>query len=92
MGGVKFMQVLDDDIYNLLAKIGRQYGISVQELLRAQTVPDWLEANQATENLIQLPQIRRLLLKQEAKFRVKHRIRAAAGRKKRSRSRYISSH
>lgn len=38
----KFMQTLDNDIYVKLAEIAKQRGISVQELIRAVIVPDWL--------------------------------------------------
>ena len=39
----KFMQTLDDEIYAKLAEIAKQRGISVQELIRAVIVPDWLK-------------------------------------------------
>jgi len=39
----KFMQTLDDEIYNKLKEIAELRGISVQELIRAIIVPDWLK-------------------------------------------------
>lgn len=38
----KFMQTLDDEIYRKLEEIAKQRGISVQEVIRAVIVPDWL--------------------------------------------------
>jgi predicted DNA-binding ribbon-helix-helix protein len=38
----KFMQTLDSEIFNKLSEIARQRGITVQELIRAVIVPEWL--------------------------------------------------
>ena len=38
----KFMQTLDDEIHRTLEEIAKERGISVQELIRAVIVPDWL--------------------------------------------------
>lgn len=39
----KFMQSLDDDIFKELSQIAKEKGISVQELIRAVIIPEWLE-------------------------------------------------
>jgi len=39
----KFMQTLDEEIYSKLEEIAKQRGISVQELIRAVVVPEWLK-------------------------------------------------
>ena len=41
----KFMQTLSLKSYRTLETVGRRRGVSVQELLRAQIIPDWLTAN-----------------------------------------------
>lgn len=38
----KFMQVFSETIYGELELIAKQKGVSIQELLRAVVVPDWL--------------------------------------------------
>jgi predicted DNA-binding ribbon-helix-helix protein len=38
----KFMQTLDDDIFKKLNEIANNRGITVQELIRAVIVPEWL--------------------------------------------------
>jgi len=40
----KFMQTLDDEIYRKLEQIAKQRGITVQELIRAIIIPDWLQS------------------------------------------------
>ena len=40
---VKFMQSLDPQVYTELTKIAKQRGISMQELIRAVIVPDWMK-------------------------------------------------
>jgi len=40
----KFMQSLDDRFYEELRKIAESRGISIQELIRAIVVPEWLES------------------------------------------------
>ncbi len=39
---VKFMQSLDPQVYTELTKIAKKRGISMQELIRAVIVPDWM--------------------------------------------------
>jgi hypothetical protein len=39
---VKFMQSLDPQVYSILTKIAKQRGITMQELIRAVIVPDWM--------------------------------------------------
>ncbi len=38
----KFMQTLDDIIYRELEKVARKRGITIQELIRAVIVPEWI--------------------------------------------------
>jgi len=38
----KFMQTLNDTMYRDLEKVAKQRGITVQELIRAVILPDWL--------------------------------------------------
>jgi len=40
---VRLMLTLSDDIYKILKKISERRGISVQELIRASIIPEWLE-------------------------------------------------
>ncbi len=40
---VKFMQSLDPQVFNELTRIAKQRGISMQELIRAVIVPDWMK-------------------------------------------------
>lgn len=42
----KFMQTLDEEIYNQLQKISSNRGITIQELIRAVIIPDWLKEMQ----------------------------------------------
>jgi hypothetical protein len=39
----KFMQTLDQEVYSKLEEIAKQRGISVQELIRAVIIPEWLK-------------------------------------------------
>ena len=39
----KFMQSLDDDIFKKLQRIADSRGITIQELIRAVIIPDWLK-------------------------------------------------
>jgi len=38
----KFMQSLNQEIYNRLREIAKSRGITIQELIRAVIIPDWL--------------------------------------------------
>jgi predicted DNA-binding ribbon-helix-helix protein len=38
----KFMQTLDNDIYKKLSKMAKERGITIQELIRAVIIPEWL--------------------------------------------------
>jgi len=42
MSMAKFMQTLDDEIYEKLSKIAKERGLTVQELIRAVIIPFWL--------------------------------------------------
>ena len=39
----KFMQTLDDEIHQKLTEIANDRGITIQELIRAVIVPEWLK-------------------------------------------------
>lgn len=39
------MQTLDDEIYKRLEQIAKQRGITVQELIRAVIIPDWMQSH-----------------------------------------------
>jgi len=39
----KFMQTLDSEVYDRLATIAKEKGITIQELIRAVIIPEWLE-------------------------------------------------
>ena len=45
----KFMQTLDDAIYRELEKIAKRRGISIQELIRAVIVPEWVTGHNGIE-------------------------------------------
>lgn len=45
----KFMQTLDDTIYKELEKIAKRRGISIQELIRAVIVPEWVTGHNGTD-------------------------------------------
>ena len=41
----KFMQTLTSDVYKELVQIAKERGLTIQELLRAVIIPDWLREN-----------------------------------------------
>ena len=45
----KFMQTLDDMIYRELEKIAKRRGITIQELIRAVIVPEWISGLNGVE-------------------------------------------
>jgi len=45
MANAKYMQTLDSHVYSELKRLARERGVSVQELVRAVIVPDWMRAN-----------------------------------------------
>ena len=45
----KFMQTLDDLIYRELEKIAKRRGITIQELIRAVIVPEWIHGLNGVE-------------------------------------------
>jgi hypothetical protein len=44
----KFMQSLDPQVYAELRKIAKDRGITMQELIRAVIVPDWMRKGEGT--------------------------------------------
>ncbi len=45
----KFMQTLDDMIYRELEKVAKKRGITIQELIRAVIVPEWINGHNGGE-------------------------------------------
>ncbi len=43
----KFMQTLSTETFAALQAISRERGISLQELIRAQVIPDWLRLHRS---------------------------------------------
>jgi predicted HicB family RNase H-like nuclease len=41
----KFMQSVDKNVYNQLTTMAKARGVSVQELLRAVIIADWMSSN-----------------------------------------------
>ena len=39
----RFMQTLDDRVYEKLKRIAEERGITIQELIRAVIIPEWLK-------------------------------------------------
>jgi len=39
----KFMQTLNQEIFNKLSQMAKERGISIQELIRAVIIPEWLK-------------------------------------------------
>ncbi|OLB47289.1 hypothetical protein AUH73_03755 [archaeon 13_1_40CM_4_53_4] len=39
---IKFMQTVERDVYRKLRDIAKERGVTVQELLRAVILPDWM--------------------------------------------------
>jgi len=46
MPKAKYMQTLSQQIYTELNRIAKQKGISVQELIRAIIIPDWMRTQE----------------------------------------------
>lgn len=44
------MQTLDDIIYRELEKVAKKRGITIQELIRAVIVPEWITGHNGTDN------------------------------------------
>lgn len=44
------MQTLDDIIYRELDKVARKRGITIQELIRAVIVPEWVNGHNGNQN------------------------------------------
>jgi hypothetical protein len=44
----KFMQSLDPQVYAELRKLAKERGITMQELIRAVIVPDWMKKGEGT--------------------------------------------
>ncbi len=47
----KFLQSIDDDCFYLLGKAARTRGVTVQELIRAVIIPDWISNAKKKTNL-----------------------------------------
>ncbi len=46
----KFMQSLDPTVYTELRKIAKERGITMQELIRAVIVPDWMKKDESARS------------------------------------------
>ena len=46
----KFMQTLDDLIYRELEKMAKRRGITIQELIRAVIVPEWINGHNSGDS------------------------------------------
>ncbi len=46
----KFMQSLNPDVYAELERIAKERGITVQELVRAVVVPEWIRIHDSNGN------------------------------------------
>ncbi len=46
----KFMQTLDDLIYRDLEKLAKKRGITIQELIRAVIVPEWVSVHDSVDS------------------------------------------
>lgn len=46
----KFMQTLEQEIFDKLTELAKERGITVQELIRAVIIPDWLKGKQRGDN------------------------------------------
>jgi ribbon-helix-helix CopG family protein len=50
----KFMQSLNQNVYEQLERMAKERGISVQELVRAVVVPEWMQIRNANgEGVVQ---------------------------------------
>ena len=47
----KFLQSIDDDYFYALGKAARARGVTVQELIRAVIIPDWISKTRHQANL-----------------------------------------
>ncbi|HZY46714.1 MAG TPA: ribbon-helix-helix protein, CopG family [Candidatus Bathyarchaeia archaeon] len=59
----KFMQSLDPQVYAELRKIAKDRGISMQELIRAVIVPDWMRSDQDAQEPTRRPRTARATFK-----------------------------
>lgn len=50
MVNTKFIMTLDREVYIDLGRIAKENGISVQELMRARIISDWLHENYARKS------------------------------------------
>ena len=46
---VKFMQTVDRSIYTVMKIVAQSRGVTVQELLRAVIIPDWMKDSSGKE-------------------------------------------
>ena len=47
----KFLQSIDDDYFYVLGRAARTRGVTVQELIRAVIIPDWISKAKRDVNL-----------------------------------------
>ena len=66
----KFMQTLDDHVYKELAKFADQRGVTIQGLIRAVIVPEWVNSQEDRRRTLTTPQT--LLAGNEAEPRTRN--------------------
>lgn len=54
--GKKFMQTLDNQVYRELSKSAQQRGVTVQGLIRAVIVPEWVNSQENRTSIFSNPQ------------------------------------
>jgi len=52
MPTIKYIQTLRESIFTELTRIAQQKGISVQELIRAVIIPDWIRIQEKENSVI----------------------------------------
>ncbi len=67
----KFMQSLDPQVYAELRKIAKDRGITMQELIRAVIVPDWMSKDQSKGGAGGFPRRSRTARRASKRFRAK---------------------
>jgi len=67
----KFMQSLDPQVYAELRKIAKERGITMQELIRAVIVPDWMGKDESKDGAGRSPRRSRTIRSASKRLRAK---------------------